>query len=340
MSAVRQSYQRSVVKVMSKNDKKEQLDNPFAGLAKMHFPSKEEKAAEKKAVQKAWETKKASLNSVSYDEDAHLFLSSIGDVNPMRANKKIHEDLGRESSERHSLAQNNHTMAELLARSEASKKTVLKKEKKQTAVPPKTAAAIKQDESEEDSTDFLKAMQDVKSLDGKGRAVVPCVKENTLTPPPISNPLQDFMDGKLEFALNATEDYVEGHILGIDLMTVGKLQSRQYSPEAHIDLHGLNAEQAYHNLVAFFRNSYQRGLRTVLVVTGKGKNSVNGMPVLRNKVQEWFTKDPFRRVVIAFCTAKQEDGGTGALYVLIRKQKKNYGKVYWDLTPTDSDFFL
>ena len=123
-------------------------------------------------------------------------------------------------------------------------------------------------------------------------------------------------------------------------MTVGKLQSRQYSPEAHIDLHGLNAEQAYHNLIAFFRNSYQRGLRTVLVVTGKGKNSINGMPILRNKVQEWFTKDPFRRVIIAFCTAKQEDGGTGALYVLIRKQKKNYGKVYWDLTPTDSDFFL
>lgn len=305
-----------------KEEKKEVLHNPFEGLKKMQFRDKNDKRTAAKPQ------KKQKLSDIPFDEDAHLFLSSIGEVNKLGANRKIQAEF-EESS---------FTMAELLEKSSPKKEE--KKAPKGEVPQKKTVVVTSPEESEEDSGDFLKAMQDVKSLDGKGRAVVPCTKEKNLTPPPVSNPLQDFMDGKLEFALNATEDYVEGHILGIDLMTVGKLQNRQYSPEAHIDLHGLNAEQAYHNLVAFFKNSYQRGLRTVLVVTGKGKNSVNGMPILRTKVQEWFTKDPFRRVVIAFCTAKQEDGGTGALYVLIRKQKKNNGKVYWDLTPTDSDFFL
>lgn len=325
---------------MSKNKEKNTLANPFAKLSKMEFPDKDAKKAAQKNARS--EKKKTKLTDIPFDDDAHLFLAAIGEVDKLGTNKKVHADF----------SDTDCTMAELLEKSTLPKKeekpACLKKhsEKKEKAElsAQKIAVETKQEENQaendEDLNDFYKAMQDVKVLSGKGREIIPCIKENTLTPPPVVNPLQEFMEGKLEFTLCATEEYIEGHIVGIDLMTVGKLQNRQYSPEAHIDLHGLNAEQAYHNLIAFFRNSYQRGLRTVLVVTGKGKNSVNGMPVLRNKVQEWFTKDPFRRVILAFCTAKQEDGGTGALYVLIRKQKKNYGKIHWDLTPTDSDFFL
>lgn len=324
---------------MSKNKEKDTLANPFAKLSKMDFPDKEAKKTTQKNARS--ESKKQKISDIPYDDDVHLFLAAIGEVDKLGSNKKVHADF----------SDTDCTMAELLEKSNQQKKEEKPAVKKsseeklsaseQTVQPVKKAAVhTKQEENDEELEDFYKAMQDVKALEGKGREIIPCIKENTLTPPPVVNPLQEFMEGKLEFALSATKDYIEGHIVGIDLMTVGKLQNRQYSPEAHIDLHGLNAEQAYHNLIAFFRNSYQRGLRTVLVVTGKGKNSINGMPVLRNKVQEWFTKDPFRRVILAFCTAKQEDGGTGALYVLIRKQKKNYGKVYWDLVPTDSDLFL
>lgn len=319
---------------MSKN--KENNANPFAKLSKMDFPDKD---AKKKTNTRS-DVKKQKITDIPFDDDAHLFLASIGEVNKLSSNKKVHADF----------SETDCTMAELLEKTAQKKNENSVKKQEKIAKPEQAEQTSKkivletkeenQAVGDEELNDFYKAMQDVKALEGKGREIIPCIKDTSLTPPPVTNPLQDFMDGKLEFALNATEDYVEGHILGIDLMTVGKLQNRQYSPEAHIDLHGLNAEQAYHNLIAFFRNSYQRGLRTVLVVTGKGRNSINGMPILRNKVQEWFTKDPFRRVIIAFCTAKQEDGGTGALYVLIRKQKKNYGKVYWDLTPTDSDFFL
>ncbi len=192
----------------------------------------------------------------------------------------------------------------------------------------------------DDASDFLKAVTDVKSLQNKGREVLPEIKPEVSKVNNCNNPMQDFMDGKLEFSIHSTDQYVEGHVLGLDLMTLAKLQARQYSPEAHIDLHGLNSEQAYNNLIGFFRNSYHRGLRTVLVVTGKGRNSFDGTPILRAKVQEWFTKEPFKRVILAFCSAKIEDGGAGALYVLIRKRKKEYGKIQWDVSPVDPDLFL
>lgn len=196
---------------------------------------------------------------------------------------------------------------------------------------------VRAGESEEHS--FAQAMRDVTPLTGKGRDIPPEVAP--LPPAPVqeeSNPLQDFMDGKLEFALASTDEYVEGHIVGLDLMTVGKLQAGQYSPESHLDLHGLNAAQAFQNLVGFIKGAYLKGQRTVLVVPGRGLNSPQGLPVLRTKVQEWFTQEPFRRVILAFCTARTSDGGAGALYVLLRKFRKDRGKVYWERKPADLDF--
>lgn len=184
---------------------------------------------------------------------------------------------------------------------------------------------------------FFDAMTAVAPLAGRGREVAPAVGTSDLPLPPESNPMQDFMDGKLAFALASTDEYVEGHVVGLDLMLVSKLQNGQFSPEAHIDLHGLNAVQAFQALVGFMRGAYLKGHRTVLVVPGRGKNSPMGVGVLREKIQEWFTQEPFRRVILAFCTAKSSDGGAGAMYVLLRKYKKTNGKVYWDRTPVDPD---
>lgn len=194
------------------------------------------------------------------------------------------------------------------------------------------------DETEELEA-FLSAMSDTAPLPGKGRAVRPEPLLPKPGPAAASNPLQDIVDGKVEFALSGTDEFMEGHVIGLDLLTVGKLQAGQFSPEAHIDLHGLNSEQAFHNLVGFFRNAYYKGTRTALVVTGRGLNSPDGNPVLRAKVRQWFTQEPFRRIILAFCTARREDGGTGALYVLLRKYRKNSGKVHWETLPTDPDLF-
>lgn len=169
---------------------------------------------------------------------------------------------------------------------------------------------------------------------GKWRRKQPVSIPPVQTPP---NPLQEFIDGKLEFALAFTDEYVEGHVVGLDLMLVGKLQAGQFSPESHLDLHGMNAQQAFDALVGFFRAAYFKGQRTVLVVPGRGLNSPHGISILREKVQEWFTQEPFKRVILAFCTAKPSDGGAGALYVLLRKFRKGEGKIHWERKPVDPD---
>ena len=192
-------------------------------------------------------------------------------------------------------------------------------------------------ETGEEDINFFAAMQDVTPLSGKGREVA---AEAPVSIPPVPtppNPLQEFIDGKLEFALAFTDEYVEGHVVGLDLMLVGKLQAGQFSPESHLDLHGMNAQQAFDALVGFFRAAYFKGQRTVLVVPGRGLNSPHGIPILREKVQEWFTQEPLKRVILAFCTAKPSDGGAGALYVLLRKFRKGEGKIHWERKPVDPD---
>ena len=142
----------------------------------------------------------------------------------------------------------------------------------------------------------------------------------------------------MEFALHHTDEYMEGFVVGVDPWVLARLRNGQFSPESHVDLHGMNASQAYDSLIWFFKNAYQRGMRTVVVVTGRGRNSPDGIGVLRPLLQRWLSREPFKRVVLAFCTAKPGDGGPGAVYVLLRKYKKSRGKIIWEHTPSDDDF--
>lgn len=182
---------------------------------------------------------------------------------------------------------------------------------------------------------------------GSWEKCVPCrrgaaksaLNRNPTTPPPQGElSLQDFMDGKLEFALSFTDEYLEGHVVGLDQMIMNKLRAGGLSPEAHLDLHGLNAVQAFEALRGFMRGCWYKGLRTVLVVPGRGRNSPDGMGVLREKLQSWLTQDPFKRVVLAFCTAQSHDGGPGSVYVLLRKYRKK-GRIYWERMPADADLY-
>jgi DNA-nicking Smr family endonuclease len=52
--------------------------------------------------------------------------------------------------------------------------------------------------------------------------------------------------------------------------------------------------------------------------------------VLKEELKTWLTRDPLKRVVLAFVTALPRHGGAGALYVLLRKYKKIKGKVRWE----------
>lgn len=183
--------------------------------------------------------------------------------------------------------------------------------------------------------DFAKAMAGVTPISKSGREVALEKPEKPLVWQQ-GNALQDFLDGKLEFALTFTDEYMEGFVVGLDPIMMQKLRQGSFSPEAHIDLHGLNTQQAFETLRGFFKGSWYRGLRCVIVVCGRGKNSPDGIGILREKLQLWLTQEPFKRVVLAFCTAQVHDGGAGAVYVLMRKFKKK-GRIAWERMPADED---
>ncbi len=192
-------------------------------------------------------------------------------------------------------------------------------------------------QSEDEDAIFMQAMGQVQALQGRGRDIAPAPE--AASPPPQSHlSLQDFMEGKLEFALSFTDEYIEGHVVGLDQMIMNKLRAGSLSPEGHLDLHGLNAVQAFEALRGFLRGSWYKGLRTVLVVPGRGRNSPDGIGILREKLQLWLTEEPLKRVVLAFCTAQAHDGGPGSVYVLLRKYRKK-GRIYWERLPADSDLY-
>lgn len=213
--------------------------------------------------------------------------------------------------------------------------------------PPKAAAqaaAAPMPEPVEQEELFLQAMNGVEPLD-KNRGRVVAKKANTLqssqTPPShkdedaeVTNKLADLVNGKVEFKLENTEEYINGHVVGLDVKLQVRLKAGFYSPEAHLDMHGFNSEQAWVALIQFIKESYMQGRRCLLLIPGRGKNSPEGYGVLRERVQLWLTQDPMKRVVLAFCTALPKHGGAGALYVLLRKQKGK-GKINWDRYPVD-----
>lgn len=182
----------------------------------------------------------------------------------------------------------------------------------------------------------MAAMQGVKQMDGVGGRQVappsPPSKSAVITDPEETarKDLQRFINGEVDFELEYTEEYMYGYVRGLDIKTFQQLKNGSLSIAAHLDLHGMTSIQAQESLLFFIRESYMQNHRCVLVVTGRGINSPGGQSVLRREAETWLTRDPLKRVVLAFCTAQPKDGGAGALYVLLRKQKKNQGKIKWD----------
>ena len=86
-----------------------------------------------------------------------------------------------------------------------------------------------------------------------------------------------------------------------------------------IDLHGLNRDEARHLLADFLADCLQHGRRCVRVIHGKGHGSPQKLSILRQLVRGWLAQ---RQEVLAYCQAKPQDGGEGALLVLLRSAKK------------------
>lgn len=87
--------------------------------------------------------------------------------------------------------------------------------------------------------------------------------------------------------------------------------------EARLDLHGYGRFQAEDVLRAFLLDAHARGLRAVLVITGKG---ARGGGVIRASVAEWLGSPGLRHVVAGVAPAHRRHGGEGALYVALKRR--------------------
>ena len=122
-------------------------------------------------------------------------------------------------------------------------------------------------------------------------------------------------------------------ISGFDKRTERRLARGQSDVEARIDLHGMRQSEAHAALRRFLNDCVGRGLRHVLVITGKGDpsrrrdddhwSSGETQPgVLRRNVPQWLSEPDLRPIVVSFTQAAVRHGGDGALYVHLRKRDK------------------
>ncbi len=206
--------------------------------------------------------------------------------------------------------------------------------KKTVKIPEKPLASIKPvpppvqvqepNESEEDL--FSRHMQEVTRLKSDGR-----VRVNTVPPPlPLRAQteenealaeLYDLVAGRTGFDITDTDEYVEACVSGLDIRLVRKLRSGEFSRQAALDLHGMTSDAAQVEVEQFVLKAVNSGLRCLLIVHGRGRNSPGQVPILKDRLRQWLTRGKLCRLVLAFATARAHDGGPGALYVLLRRER-------------------
>ena len=173
---------------------------------------------------------------------------------------------------------------------------------------------------------FQKAMSDVTPLQGK-RKIVPTPGSNMRPAHPAPddeqealNHLFDLVRGSIELDITLTDEYMEGSVKGFSRKLMKKLKKGEFPVQDHIDLHGLTKQGAEAKVKDFLLLSHKLGRRCVLIVHGRGLNSPDSFPVLKERLPIWLNRGPVKKIVLAFATARPYDGGAGAVYVLLRKR--------------------
>lgn len=110
---------------------------------------------------------------------------------------------------------------------------------------------------------------------------------------------------------------------GIQKRVLRKLRAGEFGVDVELDLHGLTVDEAKRRLAGFLRACLADGCRCLHVIHGKGYRSEGDYPILKNRINLWLRQHPD---VLAFCTSKPGEGGTGAIYVLLRDGRKGQGR--------------
>jgi DNA-nicking Smr family endonuclease len=137
------------------------------------------------------------------------------------------------------------------------------------------------------------------------------------SPPPRRPPTGPFVGA------HPSLDQAQPHM---DRRRFDKLRRGKVDPEARLDLHGMTSERAHAALTGFILDAHARGLRLVLVITGKGRPD-EAAPgprrhgILRHSVPHWLAAPPLGPRILQVAAAHQRHGGAGALYVHLRRAR-------------------
>jgi hypothetical protein len=179
----------------------------------------------------------------------------------------------------------------------------LKKRLRARPAPPRPRPAPAPAPPEEPADVFATAMAGVRPLrrgvDRRVETPAPAGRGR----PPVSEEaetlaiLSDLVDGTTHFDISDTREYVEGAIVG------------------------MTSETARIAVDRFLGEAVGAGHRCVLIVHGRGRNSKDQTPVLKERLKVWLARGKAARIVLGFTTARPCDGGAGALYVLLRRDR-------------------
>lgn len=193
------------------------------------------------------------------------------------------------------------------------------------AVPPPPAPPQPRVGDERDL--FRRAMADVQPLSTDRRARVPPLSPAP-TPRAVTDPdaealaeLSDLVAGGRPFDIADSIEFVEGAVGGLDRRLLRRLRTGDFAYQSHLDLHGMTAAEARAAVDRFLARAHRCGQRCVLIVHGRGLNSKDQVPVLKQRVTTWLARGSWTRLVLAFTSARPCDGGAGALYVLLRRRR-------------------
>lgn len=125
--------------------------------------------------------------------------------------------------------------------------------------------------------------------------------------------LHRLVDDVARFEVSDDGRRVEGRRVDLPPSVLRDLRHGKLPIDARLDLHGLRPDDARERVLAFLKDKRARGERCVLVIHGKGEG------VLRGELAAWLSQGRGREHVAAFATAREEDGGEGALYVALRR---------------------
>jgi len=159
------------------------------------------------------------------------------------------------------------------------------------------------------------------------------IAQDRLAPEPVSRPLPSIDErerevlleldaivrGEAPLPLEETDEFLRGAVPGLDPRVLRDLRRGEFTVQDELDLHGCDSETARGLLERFLIASHRSGLRCVKVVHGRGRRSLDGIPVIKRQFPRWLARGPARHIVLAYTSARPRDGGAGASYVLLRK---------------------